>query len=72
MLDSIDRKTRQERTRSLLNQFIEEKLSADIIEMKLYPKEFDRVKKEFPNLNFRVVATIKSVSYKKYKVQITK
>lgn len=72
MLDAIDRKSRQEKTRDFLNQFTSGEFPTPKLTMKLFPSELDRFKKEFLHLDFKVTRTLKYYSSKQFEVQITK
>lgn len=69
MLDSFDMKSRQERIRDFLKQFVDGDLPATNLTMKLYPSELDRFKDEFPNLNFDVTSVYRVKQTHSHKTQ---
>ena len=69
----MDKKSRQDKTRELLNNFAEgERLSVNKLVMSLYPKELDRFKGEFPSMSFKVIRSFTTDSGKKYEVTVSK
>lgn len=69
----MQERSRQDRTRDLLFTFVEGNvLTTNELVMSLYPKEFDRFKKEFPTLSFKHIRTCQTEFGKKFEVKVSK